>query len=397
MLRTLKNYGHLVQAVVANFVYGFPSKKLNVICVTGTDGKTTTSTLIYHLLKKANKKVALISTVAAYIGEEEIDTGFHVTLPSSFALQKLLQKIASKGMEYVVLEITSHGIDQYRNWGITPELAGITNVTHEHLDYHKTYDTYLQVKASLLTSSKYAFINQDASQSYAKLKNILRGAKTPFDSYSIKRFPQHILQTVKKRFGEERYNYENAALAFAISRKLEIKDEVFKEAIRSFPGVKGRMEEIKNKSGIKVIVDFAHTPFALEQALQAVKSQEMKKGGKGKIIVIFGCAGLRDIRKRPLMGGIASRLADYAIFTAEDPRSEDVWSIIHQMKSGVKTNHNRIMSVADRGEAIEYALTKLAKKGDTVIITGKGHERSMCYGSVEKPWSDQDAVKKILS
>lgn len=397
LLRRVKNVGHLMEAVGANLLYGFPSKKLRVIAITGTDGKTTSTTLTYEVLKKAGKKVALISTVAAYIGEEEIDTGFHVTNPSPFALQKLLSRCAREGMEFVVLEMTSHGIDQYRNWGIHPEIAGITNVTHEHLDYHKTYDNYLRTKATLLTGAGFALINADAKDSVSPLETIVKESGVPFMMYSVGKLPSVIKKACEKRFGSQQYNFENVALVEAIASKLEIEVSVVKGAIEKFPGVKGRMETIQNKSGIHVIVDFAHTPNALDVALHAARATMKSKGSKGKLIVVFGCAGLRDIGKRPLMGDIATRLADMAVFTAEDPRTEDIWSILNQMKSGVKVHHDRVVSVPDRFEAIQFALTKLAKKGDTVIMCGKGHEQSMCYGTVETPWSDQEAVRKILS
>src|SRR5258708_993683 len=184
MLRSLKNFFHLLEAICANILYGFPSKRTKILAITGTDGKTTTSTLLYHILNTAGKREALISNVDAFIGNDEIDTGFHVTNPSPFALQKLLARTAREHMDYVVLEVTSHGIDQYRNWGIHPELAAITNITHEHLDYHKTFDAYLLTKTKLLLSPNHAFINSDAKDSYKKVQQIVRSARKPYSSVS---------------------------------------------------------------------------------------------------------------------------------------------------------------------------------------------------------------------
>lgn len=393
-MQQLKNIYHLIEAILANIIFGFPSRKLKIIAITGTDGKTTTSTLLYHILQSAGKKVALISTVAAYIGDEEIDTGFHVTTPSSFALQKLLFRIVRENMEYVVMEVTSHGIDQNRVWGITPSIAGITNVTHEHLDYHKTYDRYLTTKAQLLLRAQSSFLNMDAIESFEKLKTILESAHHAYETYNTHTLHKNIAAAVRKRFGTQQYNFENAALASAVARKLDISEKTVANAIIQFRGVPGRMQSIPNRLGFHIIVDFAHTPHALEEALQALTNKKSHKNGK--VIVIFGCAGLRDHTKRPLMGDIATRLADYVILTAEDPRTEPVESIIYQIKSGIKTGHNKVISFPDRFAAIHYALTQLAKKGDTVIVTGKGHEKSMCFGTTEYPWNDADAIENIL-
>ncbi|MEP7167648.1 MAG: Mur ligase family protein, partial [Candidatus Woesebacteria bacterium] len=278
MLQKLKNFYHLGQAIAANIVYGFPSKKLQVIAITGTDGKTTTSTLVYHILKTAGKKVALISTVAAYIGDDAIDTGFHVTTPSPFSLQKLLAKVAKADMEYVVLEVTSHGIDQNRVWGIHPTIAAITNVTHEHLDYHKTFENYLNTKAKLLAESKNAILNRDAKDSYELLKNYCEENKIEYKSVGSDSLVSTVRSSVRERFGDQRYNYENSAVASAIAGLVGVKEKTIAQAIKTFPGVPGRMEEVTRAHGIKVIVDFAHTPNALEQALQSLK-------GKGRLIV----------------------------------------------------------------------------------------------------------------
>ncbi len=405
MLRSIKNFYHLGQAVAANCLYGFPSRKLSVIAITGTDGKTTTTTLLYHILKDAGYKVALISTVAAYIGAEEIDTGFHVTTPSPFSLQRLLKRIADARMEYVILEVTSHGIDQNRVWGIKPTLAAITNVTHEHLDYHSSYDEYLATKAKLLTATPHVFINSDAKESAILLEEILRQRgyieKTDdsahdapdFEKVAVKKLSGSMRDVLKRRFGTEAYNFENAAVATTIAATLGVKEKSMHRSIEKFPGVPGRMQEVAKAKGVRFIVDFAHTPAALEQALSALVPSGKRHG---RVIVVFGCAGLRDHTKRPMMGEIASRLADLVVLTAEDPRTEDVWAIISQIKSGVPTGaHSRIVSIPDRREAIAFAYQHLAKSSDTILITGKGHEKSMCYGTVEYPWSDSQAVGEL--
>jgi len=369
-----------------------PAKKLKILAITGTDGKTTSTTLLYHVLKSAGKRVALLSTVAAYIDDEVIDTGFHVTSPDPAMLHALLAKMVERGVEYVVLEVTSHGMYQYRTWGIKPTIAGLTNITHEHLDYHVTYKNYLEAKTELLASAELAIINDD-DQSAPMVKRLLRAGHHKFKTVSESDpIYYKVGNTIKSRFIEQ-YNQANARLVYAFCQQLEISNQDYIEAIASFPGVPGRMEVVVSKP-FTVIVDFAHTPQALQSALQALRSQLKPKA---KLIAVYGAAGLRDATKRPIMGRIGTELADTVILTAEDPRTEDVWSIIRQMKEQLTEHHDRVVSIADRGEAIRFVLSQVAKKGDIVGIFGKGHEQSMCFGTIEKPWNDKTAVLEIMA
>lgn len=382
--QSIKNMFHFTNALLAVIYHGYPARKLTVIGVTGTDGKTTTSTLVYHILKTAGKKVALISTVAAYIGQEEVDTGFHVTSPDPWSLQKLIRRISNQGYDHLVLEATSHGLDQHRLLGANFQIGILTNVTHEHLDYHKSYDHYLKAKAKLLQVVDYAIVNK-LDQSFEKIKKLVRLPLITYDNRNLPSF-------VKKRFSEK-YNQLNAQAAIASARLLQITESQIEAAILSFPGVIGRMEEIPTKSGIRVIVDFAHTPNALKMALQALRETT-----KGKLIAVYGSAGLRDKSKRPMMGEVGARLANEVILTVEDSRTEDVNTIIMQMKTGVKTNHGHVHAITDRQTAINFAIVNLAKKGDTVGIFGKGHERSMNLdGHSEIPWSDHKAARIALA
>lgn len=385
----------LLEALPAQLKYRFPARQLKIIALTGTDGKTTSSTLLYSVLKAAGKKVGLISTVAAYIGNERIDTGFHVTTPEPAQVIALMRQMVDKGYEYLILETTSHGIYQYRTWGIYPLIAGLTNISKEHLDYHLTYDNYVEAKTMLLKKAKTAVINAD-DESYSKVRKLLRDSKTTVIEYSkLDSVPADLLKAIKTRFAES-YNHMNSRLVTAIARQLDIPKEAIIKGIAEFPGVPGRMERVPNTRGLEIIVDFAHTPQALEAALTALKQQLKQQNKNGKLIAIFGCAGLRDTRKRPEMGRIASELADTVIITAEDPRTENVWAIIDQIKAGVTTNHDRIISIADRQEAITFALHKVAQKGDIVGVFGKGHEKSMCFGTTEYPWDDVEGIKNAL-
>lgn len=378
----------------SEFKFNFPSKKLKIITITGTDGKTTSSTLLYHVLKTAKKRVGLLSTVGAYLGNKSINTGFHVTSPQPSDLQKFMKEMVDQGYEYLVLEVTSHGSYQYRDWGVRPFLSGLTNIANEHLDYHLNYEEYLNAKSNVLRKARTAVVNAD-DISYQYLRKKL--SNTNLVTYSIDSvLPNKVQKAVQKRFPEN-YNQMNAKLVYALSKLIHIEDNDFITAVDTFSGVPGRMQVIPNRKKINIIVDFAHTPQGLRSVLRALKEQMAKSNARGNLIAVFGCAGQRDISKRPEMGKIASDLADIAIFTAEDPRDEDVWSIIRQMKENLISNHRKIVSIEERGEAIEFAINKLAKPGDTVVVLGKGHEQTMCYFGVEYPWNDVDAIYQILA
>lgn len=381
----------LLKALPANLYYGFPSRKLKVIIVTGTDGKTTTTTMLYKVLLHAGKKVGLISTVAAYIGDQEVDTGFHVTTPGPWELQKFLKEFVNKGYEYVVLETTEHGIFQFRTWGVKPLIAGLTNITqNESLDYHVTYKNYVKAKSRKLKQADSIWINKD-DESYLLIKKLLPAEK--IHEYSaLQNIPEQVKLAIIKKLPES-YNHSNATMVYQIIHELGISDNDFCETILTFKPVTGRMEEVPNQRGLKIIVDFAHTPNALKQALTSLR-QSLMPGAR--LIAVFGCAGLRDPGKRAPMGKWATQLADFAIFTAEDPRVENIWTIIRQMKEQITEHHNRIISIADREQALDFAITKLTKKGDTVAVFGKGHEQSMAYGKTEYLWNDRKGIETIL-
>ena len=387
-------FKHFPLAFLANVFYGWPAKKLKVIGVTGTDGKTTTVSLIYHLLKEVGLSSAMVSTVSAKIKNEEIDTGFHVTEPNPWELQKLLRRMVNEGINYVVLEVSSHGLDQYRDFGIAYEVGVVTNITHDHFDYHKNYKNYLTAKARLFEKSKISVLNKD-DQSFnyltakIKSKTITYSLKSAAD-FTLKKFP------FKTALPGE-FNQYNCLAAIAAASALGVSEKKIKEAVSLFKGVTGRMEEINEGQNFKAIVDFASTPNSLEQALIALRKQ-LKKGAR--LIAVFGSAGLRDIEKRSMMGEISAKYADLSVLTAEDPRTEDVNKIIEQIAEGCRTNNGiegkTFFKIPDRQEAIIFAIQKLAKPNDIVVTCGKGHERSMCIGTTEYPWNEQEAVKKAL-
>lgn len=373
--KNIKHYFESWWEVVKN---GYPAGKLVVIGVTGTDGKTTTCHLIYEILRAVGKKVAMVSTVAAYIGGEEIDTGFHVTTPDAKFLQPFIKRVADAGMEYLVLEVTSHGLDQHRVVGCNFKIGVVTNITHEHLDYHKSFEKYRETKAKLILNAQYAILNRDDS-SFEYLGKKARGKVIAYGKANVKNVSPVLV-------GE--YNQYNIGAAAAVAGILEIRNEITEEVVKEFGGVLGRREEIKLGQKFRAIVDFAHTPNALEQVLKSLKTQKRKNS---RIILVFGCASERDVAKRPVMGKVAKKLADEVIVTAEDPRREDLGKIFTEITGG----ESGFVREDDRQKAIEMAVG-MARSGDIVMATGKGHEKSMNIDGVEYPWSDLEAMKKAI-
>ncbi|MDO9085362.1 MAG: UDP-N-acetylmuramoyl-L-alanyl-D-glutamate--2,6-diaminopimelate ligase [Anaerolineaceae bacterium] len=402
--------------------YGYPARSMVIIGVTGTDGKTTTSNLIYQILRTAGFKAGMISTVNAQIGEEVLDTGFHVTTPEAPSVQYYLWRMKEAGLTHVVLEATSHGLAQHRLTGCDFDIAVVTNITHEHLDYHGSYQAYLQAKGRLFESlsqnpkkpffsDRLAVINKD-DQSFEYLKSV---SKVPQIHYSISKHVHLSTENVQHEFdgvrfiakGKEfkidihshlpgEFNISNvlAALSTGIYG-LHISPEMAALGIENMQSVPGRMEKIDLGQSFLAIVDFAHTPNALENAIKTVR-----KMTDGKIIAIFGSAGLRDREKRRIMAETSAQLADVTIITAEDPRTESLENILAEMQKAAETygaeSEKNLFVIADRGEAIEQGV-RLANAGDVVIACGKGHEQSMCFGETEYLWDDRIAMKAALS
>ena len=399
---------HLPVAFLASRFYGNPGDDLEIIGVTGTDGKTTTTTLIYHILKSAHKKVAMISTVEAKIGRKSLDTGFHVTAPDPFPLQKLLRRIRSQKIHYLVLEATSHGLDQFRFYPLRPQIAVLTNITHEHLDYHGTLAKYRSAKLRLFAHAKHAVVNKDLPD-FAAINSAL--PKVLFSTYSLVQDSQlkpadvvysptettfRLDQTIFRVPLTGSYNLSNTLAAIATALLLEISPSDIKRALSTFPGVKGRLETIPNRRNLHTYIDFAHTPNALKEVLTNLSQQ--KKPGE-KLLVIFGAAGNRDTTKRPLMGQVAAILADHLIITSEDPRDEDPQAIADAIVSGIPADSTAKVTIElSRAKAIDLAINRFAHPGDWVVSCGKGHETSLNLdGFHETPWSDQEAMQQALN
>jgi len=409
-------------AHLAAAFYDHPARKLTMIGVTGTDGKTTTSNLLYQILLAAGFKTGMISTVNAVIGDEVLDTGFHVTTPDAPEVQHYLARMVEAGLTHVVLETTSHGWAQYRVDACEFDIGVVTNITHEHLDYHGSYENYRAAKARLFASLSETLpkphgnihlgvLNRD-DQSYPYLVDVTRVRQSSygFSPYSdvratdISYDPAGIrFMAVDGNFSVEvhsslvgAFNVSNclAALTAAVVG-LGIDPQVAADGIASLPGVPGRMERIDLGQNFTAIVDFAHTPNALKVALEAVRPMT-----KGRVIAIFGSAGLRDKEKRRMMAEVSAELADASILTAEDPRTESLDEILAEMSAGARSKgaveEKTFWRVKDRGEAICFALT-MAQPGDVVISCGKGHEQSMCFGTQEYPWDDRTAMRAALA
>jgi UDP-N-acetylmuramoyl-L-alanyl-D-glutamate--2,6-diaminopimelate ligase len=388
MLQPAKNYFHLLQAIRAVRKYKNPANGLTIIGVTGTDGKTTTASLIYHILRNTGYKTALISTVAAYIEDKKYDTGFHVSTPDSLVLQSYIAKAKKAGVTHIVLEVTSHALDQYRVYGIPFAIGVLTNISHEHLDYHQTMENYMLAKAKLFERSEVAIINRD-DDSYKFMITRLKNKKVV--SYGLganadSNLTNHSFKTLLPG----KFNQLNILAALTVADILEIDSQKAANAVSSFKLPEGRIEVVYERD-FKVIIDFAHTPNALKNILETLKDTK----SSGRIIHVFGSAGERDLSKRPLMGEISRKLSDIIILTSEDPRGESSEKIADDIKSGMQEKTQNLFFDADRQQAINLAI-QMAQKGDIVIITGKGHEKSMNLGHGETAWSDHDAVKKAL-
>jgi UDP-N-acetylmuramoyl-L-alanyl-D-glutamate--2,6-diaminopimelate ligase len=394
-----------------------------MIGVTGTDGKTTTINLLYHILKAAGLEAGLISTVNAVIGDEVLDTGLHVTTPEAMDTQRYLSQMLEAGSTHAILEMTSHGLAQRRGAMVQEfDIAVITNIQHEHLFFHGSFEAYQHAKSRLFTGlsephhkenpiPRLAVLNRD-DDSYAFLAGLTEARQVSYGLHTEADVrAKYIRDTLEaltftacgpgfefpvscKLIGH--YNVSNclAAISTAVSG-LNLPAEAIQEGIKNLPGVPGRMERIAMGQDFLAVVDFAHTPNSLKSALEAGRRLT-----GGRVIAIFGSAGLRDKEKRRMMAETSARLADLTILTAEDPRTESLDDILAEMAAGAESQGGvegkTFFRVRDRGEAIRFGV-KRAQPGDLVIALGKGHEQSMCFMETEYPWDDRTAMRAALA
>lgn len=397
---------HVGKAAFWGARYGFPGRKLKVIGVTGTNGKTTTSFMIWKMLNNAGRKAGLMTTVGWGVDEihEQME---HMTTVDSGILNKRIKKIADAGVEYLVLELTSHALAQHRSLGIPIEVAVMTNVTHEHLDYHKTFERYRDAKRKLFKQAKYGVINADDPSAEYFESDIERYVTYGVDygelkAENIKLKPdgvEYVIPSEKDLKIKTQiagiFNVYNSLACVAVGKRLGLSDSEIKDGIFALAEVEGRMVKVDEGQKFTAIMDYAHTPDAFEKLLP-----DMKKATTGRLIVVFGSAGgRRDPSKRKPMGEIAGEHADVLVLTEEDDRDTPGEEILEQIAEGArekgKKDGESIFKILNRPKAILEAC-KMAKKGDTVLFLGKGNEKTIERADGAHAYYELDEIKKAL-
>jgi UDP-N-acetylmuramoyl-L-alanyl-D-glutamate--2,6-diaminopimelate ligase len=392
-------------AIVASNFYDNPSGKLKLVGITGTNGKTTIATLLYSLFKKAGFITGLLSTVKIIVGEEEF-TATHTT-PDSITINNYLQKMVNAGVAYCFMEVSSHGIDQKRSEGLHFDGGIFTNLSHDHLDYHSSFAEYRDVKKSFfdaLPKTAFALVNIDDKNGQIMVQN----TKAKKVSYALKTVADYKAKILENQLnglllniqGNEvwtrligNFNAYNLVAIYATADLLGIERLENLRLLSELESVSGRFEYVVSDKGITAIVDYAHTPDALKNVLETINTI---RTFNEKVITVVGCGGDRDRTKRSKMAHIASELSDQAIFTSDNPRTEDPQKIIEDMEAGVEPqNYKKTLSIVDRKQAIKTA-SQLADKGDILLIAGKGHETYQEVNGVKTDFDDYKIVTTIL-
>lgn len=394
LIKKLKRIYWKIKSFGTRHYYGNPSKKLKIVGVTGTNGKTTIATLLYKIMTALGYKAGLISTVEILINGQKTEITnlkpIPGTTPDSVTLTKLFHQMAEANCEYVFMEVSSHALDQSRVAEINFTGGIFTNLTHDHLDYHQNFENYFEAKKKffqMLPESAFALSNADDEYG----GKMLEGIKAKKYTYGFKRKADFNEQLETKLIGN--FNMYNTLAVFASLVLLGIDKEKAKEQLKNVLPPRGRFDYFKSPSGITVIVDYAHTPDALQNVLRTV--QGMRKDGT-KIISIFGCGGDRDPTKRSVMGKIGAELSDLAIFTSDNPRSEDPGKIIEQMKTDLSADDlKKVKTIADRREAIKEA-AQIAQPGDIILCAGKGHEDYQEIKGVKTHFDDMEELQKAF-
>ena len=392
---------HYSQSIIAGIKYGFPGKKIRVIGVTGTNGKTTTCFMIWHMLNQAGHKTGLMTTVAYGVNKLQPELG-HMTTVDAFTLNKRIKEIADSGAEFLVLEVTSHALAEFRTLGIPIEIGVFTNLTHEHLDYHKTMAKYRAAKGKLFKKAAFSILNADdpATKYYTKIAKdyitygIKNGENRPTEinlKVSGVSYLYHGMNITTQIPGE--FNVYNSLAAAQVGEKLGLSSKEIEKGISSLESVEGRMNVIDEGQSFTVIVDYAHAPDALEKVFDSVKDH------KGQIISVHGGAGRRDPSTRPIRGEILAKNSDVVIITEDDTRDEDLEQIMNGFikgaeKAGKKLGKN-LFKEPDREKAIKLALNT-AKKGDLVLVLGKGHEKTILRPDGPHAFEDIKVTRKLL-
>ena len=411
--------GHLAEAVFWNVVYGFPGRGLKVIGVTGTNGKTTTSFLIHHMLVEAGYNAGIMTTVGYGVGADVRPQVHHMTNVGSRELMQRLRAMKAQGMDWLVLETTSHALAQYRTWGVPYSIAVITNVTHEHLDYHKTFENYRAAKRRLFTLAqanaqgrRLGVVNADDPQSIDFASETENSVSYGVEAGDVRATDVQLrsdgLQYTAEA-GTETYritshlpgsfNVYNTLAAVCVGQAMGLMKAQIEQGIAGLAGVEGRMATVDEGQDFSVIVDFAHTPDSFEKLFK-----DIRPVAKGKLIVMFGSAGRRDEAKRAVQGELAGTYADEVVVTEEDDRDCDGADIMNMIAGGAekagKVRGQNVFLVHDRTEAIAFALSRATGANDTVLLLGKGHEKTIERADGEHPWDEigvtKDALRALL-
>lgn len=398
-------------AILASAYYGDPSKKLKVVGVTGTKGKTTTTYLIRAILEKAGQKAGLIGTIAYQVGSKTYEA--NNTTPSSLTIVKLLDEMNKQNCKWAVMEVSSHSLEMKRVLGVDFQGAVFTNLGRDHLDFHKNFTSYFNAKRRLFTgfkNLKTRVVNADDVYGQKLLKEL----KSKAVGYGLKADCAYRAVNVQHQPGQLKFevqgnafeapltglfNVYNCLAAIAVLKELGLSWSELQKGLKNAPAVPGRFEEVKAGQDFTVLVDYAHTSDALKQALMACREIIGKKTNF-RVISLFGCGGDRDRTKRPLMGKVSSQLADLTIVTSDNPRTEDPKMILEDILRGIprpllQGDHKRVWVEEDRAKAIRLALAN-AQKGDLVLIAGKGHETYQIIGETKHHFDDREVAKKVL-
>ena len=436
---SLKRAYHIGLFTISSLLRGNPGKSLRIIGVTGTSGKSTTAEIIYHVLVENGINVGIVSTIGARTKCKQLATGLHVTTPDPFEIPKFLADLKENGAKYVVLECSSHALEQGRLGKLKFDYAVFTNITRDHLDWHKTWENYALAKARLIDALKPRGIlvfNNDDKRGSSFLAAHAEQKRPDIQVRPYGKDPQKRIEMEPSGlvFGYKgirihmpiigEYNVENATAAIKVAEELGIPLKNIVASLENFAGIPGRMQVLQHTPFL-AIVDFAHNADSLEKSLDTLRKIA---GNRGRIITVFGSAGLRDREKRTTMGQVSGKLADITIVTAEDPRTESLFEINSTIIKGAEEAGAKLVArfkdsadylnyferidtpaealsksifafdeeaVHGRSDAINFAI-QLADRGDIVVTEGKGHEESLCFGSTEYPYTDQAAVKKAL-
>ena len=392
---------NVAMGVIASNFYGNPSYELKVVGVTGTNGKTTIATLLYDLVQSIGHKAGLISTVVYKVGAKEI-VSTHTT-PDAIRLNAMMREMVDEGCEYCFMECSSHAIVQHRIGGLRFVGGLFTNITHEHLDYHKTFAEYIRAKKSFfdaLPKSAFALVNCDDRNGEVMLQNT-KASRYTLSLQKMADFRAKVVEMMAEgmelRIDNKevwvqflgRFNAYNLLTVYGTAVLLGFDKEVVLEHLSILRPVSGRFETVIAKDGTTAVVDFAHTPDALENIIKTI--DELRQSGQ-RLIIVCGCGGDRDKSKRPVMGGMAAKMADIAIFTSDNPRTENPEQILREIEAGVESG-DKYLKIIDRHEAIKTAVM-LAEPRDIILLAGKGHEDYQIIGTEKHHFNDKEVVKE---